>query len=100
MFLSVSTLLILSGCCFVPFCGLMQQNFNAKTEYGTIQNYMVLQERYQSSDAGSFTRMLRDLDTLSGASLLQEIYMSDPERVVQIFETQPSLDNNPMALST
>ncbi|KAI4972113.1 hypothetical protein ZWY2020_003038 [Hordeum vulgare] len=35
----------------------------------------------------------------SDASLLKEIYRSNPERVVQIFESQPSLHNNSSALS-
>lgn len=58
-----------------------------------------LQERNQSSYIGSLARRVRDLDTLSGTSLLKEIYRSDPERVIQIFESQPSLHSNPAALS-
>ena len=58
-----------------------------------------LQERYRSSYVGSFARRLRDFDTPSEASLLKEIYRSNPERVVQIFESQPSLHNNSSALS-
>jgi ATP-dependent metalloprotease len=58
-----------------------------------------LQERYRSSYAGSFSRMFRDFDTPTDASLLKEIYRSNPERVVQIFESQPSLHNNSAALS-
>jgi ATP-dependent metalloprotease len=42
---------------------------------------------------------MRDLDTPSETSLLKEIYRSDPERVIQIFESQPSLHSNPSALS-
>ncbi|RLN31145.1 ATP-dependent zinc metalloprotease FTSH 5, mitochondrial-like [Panicum miliaceum] len=58
-----------------------------------------LQERYRSSYASSFPRWIRDLDSPSEASLLKEIYKSDPERVVQIFERHPSLHSNSSALS-
>jgi ATP-dependent metalloprotease len=58
-----------------------------------------LQERNQSSYIGSLARRMRDLDAPSETSLLKEIYRSDPERVIQIFESQPSLHSNPSALS-
>jgi hypothetical protein len=58
-----------------------------------------LQERNQSSYIGSLARRVRDLESPSGTSLLKEIYRSDPERVIQIFESQPSLHSNPAALS-
>lgn len=58
-----------------------------------------LQERNQSSYIGSLARRVRDLDAPIGTSLLKEIYRSDPERVIQIFESQPSLHSNPAALS-
>ncbi|KAL6615049.1 hypothetical protein ACP70R_037319 [Stipagrostis hirtigluma subsp. patula] len=58
-----------------------------------------LQERHQSSYIGSLARRVRDLDSPSETSLLKEIYRSDPERVIQIFESQPSLHSNPSALS-
>jgi hypothetical protein len=48
----------------------------------------MLQERYGPSYAGSLTYMLRYLDMPSGTYLLREIYMSNPERVVQIFENR------------
>jgi ATP-dependent metalloprotease len=58
-----------------------------------------LQERNQSSYIGSLARRMRDLDAPSKTSLLKEIYRSDPERVIQIFESRPSLHSNPSALS-
>jgi len=58
-----------------------------------------LQERNQSSYIGSLARRVRDLESPSETSLLKEIYRSDPERVIQIFESQPSLHSNPAALS-
>ncbi|KAG8051572.1 hypothetical protein GUJ93_ZPchr0001g32828 [Zizania palustris] len=42
---------------------------------------------------------MRHLDTPSDTSLLKEIYRSDPERAIQIFESQPSLHSSPAALS-
>ncbi|KAL5228701.1 hypothetical protein ABZP36_016966 [Zizania latifolia] len=63
---------------------------------GTLGN---LHGRYQSSYVGSFARRVRDLDLPSEASLLKEIYRSDPERIIEIFESHPSLCSNPSALS-
>uniref|UniRef100_A0A0E0JKC0 AAA+ ATPase domain-containing protein n=1 Tax=Oryza punctata TaxID=4537 RepID=A0A0E0JKC0_ORYPU len=63
---------------------------------GTLKN---LHERYRSSFVGSLTRRVKNLDVPSEASLLKEIYKSDPERVIQIFESQPWLQSNRLALS-
>uniref|UniRef100_A0A0E0MYC2 AAA+ ATPase domain-containing protein n=1 Tax=Oryza rufipogon TaxID=4529 RepID=A0A0E0MYC2_ORYRU len=63
---------------------------------GTLKN---LNERYQSSFVGSLARRVQNLDVPSEASLLKEIYKSDPERVIQIFESQPWLHSNRLALS-
>ncbi|KAL6618656.1 hypothetical protein ACP70R_033795 [Stipagrostis hirtigluma subsp. patula] len=58
-----------------------------------------LQERYRSSYVGSFTRRIQELSSPSQSSLVKEIYRSDPERVIQIFESHPSLHSNTAALS-
>ncbi|OAY75574.1 ATP-dependent zinc metalloprotease FTSH 5, mitochondrial [Ananas comosus] len=58
-----------------------------------------LSERYQSSYVGGFSRKLRDVDGSNEVSLLKELYRSDPERVIRIFESQPSLHANPSALA-
>lgn len=58
-----------------------------------------LQERHRSSYTGSLPRWIRELDSPSEASLLKQIFKSDPERVVQIFERHPSLHSNSAALS-
>uniref|UniRef100_A0A453EY51 Uncharacterized protein n=1 Tax=Aegilops tauschii subsp. strangulata TaxID=200361 RepID=A0A453EY51_AEGTS len=42
---------------------------------------------------------MRDLGSQSEASMIKEIYRSDPERVIKIFESQPLLHSNPSALS-
>ncbi|CAN6331759.1 unnamed protein product [Urochloa humidicola] len=70
-----------------------------RSDAGTGSVLRNLHERYRSSYASRFPRWLRDLDSPSEASLLREIYKSDPERVVQIFERHPSLHSNSSALS-
>ncbi|KAJ6794620.1 Uncharacterized protein M6B38_229840 [Iris pallida] len=56
------------------------------------------QERFQSSYAGSFARRMRDAEG-SDISLLKELYRSDAEGVIRLFESQPSLHSNPSALA-
>lgn len=56
------------------------------------------QERSQSSYVGSFARRARDADGTSDSFLLKEL-RGNPERVIKIFESQPSLHSNPEALS-
>ncbi|KAL6841561.1 hypothetical protein ACP4OV_028704 [Aristida adscensionis] len=58
-----------------------------------------LHERYRSSYVGSFARRIRGLNSPSESSLLNEIYRSEPERVIQIFESHPSLHSNTSAFS-
>jgi hypothetical protein len=59
-----------------------------------------LRKRYQFSDVGSFTRMLKNLDMPSDASFPKQIYMSNPERALQIFESQTLLHDKSVALSS
>ncbi|XP_020100459.1 ATP-dependent zinc metalloprotease FTSH 5, mitochondrial isoform X1 [Ananas comosus] len=66
---------------------------------GTGKRLRNLSERYQSSYVGGFSRKLRDVDGSNEVSLLKELYRSDPERVIRIFESQPSLHSNPSALA-
>lgn len=54
-----------------------------------------IQERYQSS----FSRRLRHADGASDTTLLKELYRSDSEGVIRLFESQPSLHTNSAALS-
>lgn len=56
-------------------------------------------ERFQSSYVGSFARRARDTDGPNDVMLLKELYRSDPERVIRLFESQPSLHSNPSALA-
>lgn len=39
------------------------------------------------------------MDGPNETSMLKEIYRSEPEKVIRIFESQPSLHSNPSALS-
>ncbi|XP_008777537.2 ATP-dependent zinc metalloprotease FTSH 5, mitochondrial-like [Phoenix dactylifera] len=56
-------------------------------------------QRFQSSYVGSFARRARDADGTNDVALLKELYRSDPERVIRLFESQPSLHSNPSALA-
>ncbi|KVH52328.1 AAA+ ATPase domain-containing protein [Cynara cardunculus var. scolymus] len=59
------------------------------------------QRRFQSSYVGSFARRLRerDADGLNNTGYLRELYSrNDPEAVIRLFESQPSLHSNPSAL--
>ncbi|PKU88005.1 ATP-dependent zinc metalloprotease FTSH 5, mitochondrial [Dendrobium catenatum] len=42
---------------------------------------------------------LRDIDGFNDVALLKELYRSDPEGVIRLFESQPSLHSNPSALA-
>ncbi|KAM0070519.1 putative peptidase M41, AAA+ ATPase domain, ATPase, AAA-type, core, peptidase, FtsH [Helianthus debilis subsp. tardiflorus] len=59
------------------------------------------QRRLQSSYVGSFARKFRDrdVDGSSNAAYLRELYhRNDPEAVIRLFESQPSLHTNLSAL--
>lgn len=58
------------------------------------------QERFQSSYVGSLARRVRDVDEASEVAHLKELYhRNDPEAVIRLFESQPSLHSNTSALS-
>ncbi|KAL6985535.1 ATP-dependent zinc metalloprotease FTSH 4, mitochondrial [Sarracenia purpurea var. burkii] len=58
------------------------------------------QKRFQSSYVGSFARRARNTDGSSDAAYLKELYhRNDPEAVIRLFESQPSLHSNPSALT-
>lgn len=58
------------------------------------------QKRSQSSYVGGFARRVRDLDEASEVAQLRELYRrNDPEGVIRLFESQPALHNNPIAVS-
>lgn len=42
---------------------------------------------------------MRDLDGANDVSLFKELYRSDPEGVIRLFESQPSLHSNQLALA-
>lgn len=59
-----------------------------------------VQERFQSSYVGNLARRVRDADEASEVANLKELYhRNDPEAVIRLFESQPSLHSNPSALS-
>ena len=58
------------------------------------------QERFQSSYIGSLAHRARNADEASEVAHLKELYRrNDPEAVIRLFESQPSLHTNPSALS-
>ncbi|KAL9677054.1 hypothetical protein QQ045_005281 [Rhodiola kirilowii] len=62
--------------------------------------YFKAQERYMSSYLGTMSRRMRDSDEANEVSHLRELYLrNDPEAVIRLFESQPSLHSNPSALS-
>ncbi|WOK98591.1 hypothetical protein Cni_G07303 [Canna indica] len=77
------------------------QSYHAlrKIELGAGNRLGNFQERLQSSYVGSFARRVRDTDVSNDVTLLKELYRSDPERVIRLFESQPSLHSNPSALA-
>ncbi|XP_010472640.1 PREDICTED: ATP-dependent zinc metalloprotease FTSH 4, mitochondrial [Camelina sativa] len=58
------------------------------------------QTRFQSSYVGSFARRVRDREEVNEVAHLRELYRrNDPEAVIRMFESQPSLHANASALS-
>ncbi|XP_039030352.1 ATP-dependent zinc metalloprotease FTSH 4, mitochondrial-like isoform X2 [Hibiscus syriacus] len=58
------------------------------------------QQRFRSSYAVNLSRRVRDADEASEAASLRELYhRNDPEAVIRLFESRPSLHSNPSALS-
>ncbi|PSR91319.1 ATP-dependent zinc metalloprotease FTSH 4 like [Actinidia chinensis var. chinensis] len=58
------------------------------------------QERFQSSYASSFARRVRDRDGSNDVAYLNELsHRNDPEAVIRLFESQPSLHSNTSALA-
>ena len=61
---------------------------------------LFIQERFQSSYVGNFSCRVRDVDEASEVAHLKELYhRNDPEAVIRLFESQPSLHSNSTALS-
>ncbi|KAF9681009.1 hypothetical protein SADUNF_Sadunf06G0181100 [Salix dunnii] len=57
------------------------------------------ERRFQSSYVGNLARRMRDTDDGSEVLQLKELLRHDPEAVIRLFESQPSLHGNPSALS-
>ncbi|KAK2970459.1 hypothetical protein RJ640_003668 [Escallonia rubra] len=67
---------------------------------GGVNGLPCAQRRFQSSYVGSFARRMRDTESSSDAAYLKELYhRNDPEAVIRLFESQPSLHSNPSALT-
>lgn len=67
---------------------------------GGVYKLLTAQKRYQSSYVGNLARRVRDADEASEVAHLKELFRrNDPEAVIRLFETQPSLHHNSTALS-
>uniref|UniRef100_M4EZQ0 AAA+ ATPase domain-containing protein n=1 Tax=Brassica campestris TaxID=3711 RepID=M4EZQ0_BRACM len=56
--------------------------------------------RFQSSYVGSFARRVRERDEFNEVAQLRELFRrNDPEAVIRIFESSPSMHSNPSALT-
>ncbi|KAL9330736.1 hypothetical protein ACSQ67_000346 [Phaseolus vulgaris] len=72
----------------------------SKFRHGAGNRFLGAQERFQSSYLGSIARRARDADEAAEVAYLKELYhQNDPEAVIRVFESQPSLHNSPSALS-
>ena len=61
---------------------------------------LIGQQRFKSSYVGNLARRARDADEASEIAHLRELYhRNDPEAVIRLFESQPSLHSNRSALS-
>ena len=84
---------ILCSVWHLAFCFLHFQNYVGNRILGA-------QERFQSSYLGSIARRARNADEAAEVAYLKELYhRNDPEAVIRVFESQPSLHNSPSALS-
>lgn len=58
------------------------------------------QSRFQSSYVGSFARRVRDREEVNEVAHLRELFRrNDPESVIRIFESSPSMHSNASALT-
>ncbi|KAK0571060.1 hypothetical protein LWI29_010434 [Acer saccharum] len=71
-----------------------------KFEGAGVNSFFGAQRRLQSNYVGSLARRVRDADEASEVAHLRELYRrNDPEAVIRLFESQPSLHHNQSALS-
>lgn len=74
--------------------------FASSPDCYAVYKFLAAQERYQSSYVGNLARRVRDADEASEVAHLKELCRrNDPEAVIRLFETQPSLHHNATALS-
>nr|GEV49698.1 ATP-dependent zinc metalloprotease FTSH 4, mitochondrial-like [Tanacetum cinerariifolium] len=72
-----------------------------KFRYNEANKLQSSQKRFLSSYLGSFTQRSRDnVERSINASYLRELsHRNDPEAVIRVFESQPSLHSSPSALN-
>ncbi|KAK9079855.1 hypothetical protein SSX86_001528 [Deinandra increscens subsp. villosa] len=88
-------LMLLKNLCTRPY------NTSQKVISDAVYKLPNAQRRFQSSYVGSLGTRLRerDADRASDASYFRELYhRNDPEAIIRLFESQPSMHSNPAAL--
>ncbi|KAJ4833792.1 ATP-dependent zinc metalloprotease FTSH 4, mitochondrial [Turnera subulata] len=84
------------------FKNLIARTYVSANKLGDGQGYRLLDagKRFQSSYVGSLARRVRDTDESIEVAHLKELYhRNDPEAVIRLFESSPSLHHNPSALA-
>ncbi|XP_057480655.1 ATP-dependent zinc metalloprotease FTSH 4, mitochondrial-like isoform X1 [Actinidia eriantha] len=82
-----------------PLTSLFPRSYFTYPRFG-VNRLSGAQGRFQSSYVGSLARRVRDTDGSNDAVYLRELYhRNDPEAVIRLFESQPSLHSNPSALA-
>ncbi|KAG5540485.1 hypothetical protein RHGRI_020634 [Rhododendron griersonianum] len=82
-----------------PFNSLLARSYLISQRFGG-NRLSGAQERFQSSYVGSLARRVRDANGSSDIAYLKELgHRNDPEAVIRLFESQPSLHSNPSALA-
>ncbi|CAF2049350.1 unnamed protein product [Brassica napus] len=65
-----------------------------------VRAYTSPQWRFQSNYAGSFARRVRDRGEFNEAAQLRDLFRrNDPEAVIRMFESSPTMHSNPSALT-
>ena len=84
----------------VNFVFLEISLFASSSFWYAVYKFLAVQKRYQSSYVGNLARRVRDADEATEVAHLKELFRrNDPEAVIKLFETQPSLHHNATALS-
>ncbi|KAL0756841.1 hypothetical protein Bca101_094509 [Brassica carinata] len=83
-----------------PLCYVSNERELSSLRTLLVRAYTSPQWRFQSSYAGSFARRVRDRGEFNEAAQLRDLFRrNDPEAVIRIFESSPTMHSNPSALT-